>query len=145
MRFPTPNKEIQQLAATLCDEHGFTFQGLDAQEHLKFTTPNGHAYKLSSTPRRTFSVQIELARALKLADQDPIKGKRNATALRERADAAREQRRRDEAAAQHQWAQAVAAANNAARHEQLRRRLDNRRRELVSIHMLMGAGRVRTF
>jgi len=145
MRFPTPNKEIQQLAAILCDEHGFTFDGLDAQEHLKFTTPNGHAYKLSSTPRRTFSVQIELARALKLAGQDPIRGKRNATALRDRADAERERRRQDEAAAQRQWEQAVEAATRQSSIEQRRRQIDRRRNELISIHMLMGAGRVRTF
>lgn len=145
MKFPTPNKEIQQLSATLCEEHGFTFNGLDAQEHLTFTTPNGYPYKLSSTPRRTFSVQIELARALKLADQTPIRKKRNAAALRQRAEAERAQRKHDEAAQQAAWTQAVADANNAARRERLRRQVDKRRSELISMHALMGAGRVRTF
>jgi len=145
MRFPTPNKEIQQLAAKLCDEHGFTFNGLDSQEHLIFTTPNGHRYKLSGTPSRSFSVQIELASALKLAGKSPIRGKRNVTALREREAAARLQREQDESARQAAWAQAVASINRDARRERLRRQVDKRRSELISIHTLMGAGRVRTF
>lgn len=145
MRFPSPNKEIQQLATKLCDEHGFTFNGLDSQEHLTFTTPNGHPYKLSGTPSRSFSVQIELASALKLAGQAPIRGKRNVAALRERDARVRAQRDQAEDARQAAWAQAVEAANSEARRERLRRQVDKRRGELISMHMLMGAGRVRTF
>lgn len=145
MRFPSPNKEIQQLATKLCDEHGFTFNGIDSQEHLTFTTPNGHPYKLSSTPARSFSVQIELTSALKLAGLTPTRGKRNATALREREANARSQRQQADEAQQAAWAQAVAAANDKARRDRLRRQIDKRRDELISMNALMGVGRVRTF
>lgn len=138
MKLPTPNKDIRQLGKTLIEQYGFTFIGLDSGNHLEFRAPNGAVYKLSSTPKGTFSSTIELPRALKLAGIAPQQCKRDTQQIRERAARARqEQQDRND--------KLFAARLAAVEREDRRHRIDRRRRELFAISYLMGAGRPRTF
>lgn len=145
MKLPTPNKDIQQLGQMLIEQYGFTFIGLDSREHLEFEAPNGAEYKLSSTPKGSFSTTIELPRALKLAGITPQTSKRDAQRARARAAQAREDAKVRETLHDNEMATALAAAERRVRDNQLRQRVDRRRGELVAISHLMGAGHPRTF
>ena len=145
MKLPTPNKDIQKLGNLLIEQYGFRFIGVDSREHLEFEAPNGAEYKLSCTPKGSFSTSIELPRALKLAGLNSQTGKRDPQRLKERAARFRDNAKARERIHDDELAAAVAAAENVARNNQLRRRLDSRRSELISISHLMGAGHPRTF
>jgi hypothetical protein len=138
VKLPTPNKTIQQFGNLLIDRYGFTFVGLDSREHLEFQAPNGKPYKLSSTPKGSFSTKLELPQALKLAGLEPESNGFDATRAKNRAEKTRADAKA--AAERHDmdFAAAVAAADRAAYQKRLSKAVERRRGELNSIHRLMG-------
>ena len=138
MKLPTPNKNIQQFGNLLIDRYGFTFVGLDSREHLEFEAPNGAPYKLSSTPKGSFSTKLELPQALKIAGLEPETNGFDATRAKARAEKTRAEAKAEAERSDRDFAAAVAAADRAHYEKRLSQAVERRRSELRSIHHLMG-------
>lgn len=135
-------KEIRDVANWLVGR-GWIFTDFDTKGHALFQWPgNGRTLSLPETPKR-FHVQRFRAAALKIEGHQVL-GKRNASAVREKAEAQRakdrhEQEQRDQAR-QREWQRAQAAAARRRRERELSIAVANRRSELRSIAALMGSG-----
>lgn len=134
------HKEVRQVAEWL-KSLGFVFDDIDASDHPIFVWPaTGQRIKLPGTPRGHVWKDNARKEAAAIAGVD-ITNKRNATAVKERANAERERAKAAQDKRRHDALAALAGKERARRilaeRAEVARRVADRERELEDIARLM--------